>query len=128
MSFVYGHLTVANRKPMWNNLTDYSKLINGGWMAVGDYDAIFKVGHIMKGNEVCDMETQDGVKWMTKCDMNFAKPVGNFYLWNSRGTSQGRIHSKIDHFVCNEAWRLSFGECVVHYKSSSIFLSLLISY
>ncbi|VFQ82606.1 unnamed protein product [Cuscuta campestris] len=99
ISSVYGAHSIADRRELWSNLQNYSKL-NHQWIIGGDFNTIASLTEF-KGK--CIPSTQgmeDFSECISNCNLITLEPKGGLFTW-SRTRSQGRTLRRLDRILTN---------------------------
>nr|GEW67837.1 hypothetical protein [Tanacetum cinerariifolium] len=70
VSFVYAHNLERDRKPLWENLKDHNKVVNGGsWVILGDFNAMLNSEDCCNSFSVRDKDMDDFRRCLEALDL-----------------------------------------------------------
>lgn len=73
-SFVYGLHVVGDRRRLWQELDDICRGVNCPWVALGDCNAVYEVGHRVGGKPVAMLEMEDGCNFIVEINCPLLNP------------------------------------------------------
>ena len=59
ISFIYGFNTVVGRRPLWDNLKDFSSNLDSSWITLGDFNNVLNLEERVNGTAVTSYQTSD---------------------------------------------------------------------
>ncbi|KAJ8432351.1 LOW QUALITY PROTEIN: hypothetical protein Cgig2_014970 [Carnegiea gigantea] len=99
ITFVYGFNKLEQRRPMWQTLEEISQQVTGGWMVIGNFNAILQGQDRLGGDEVHDNEVRDFENALS--NLTEVRSFGSYYSWSNKGRNGKRIWSRIDRAFTN---------------------------
>ncbi|VFQ96158.1 unnamed protein product [Cuscuta campestris] len=96
---VYGAHSIADRRELWSNLQNYSKL-NHQWIIGGDFNTIASLTEF-KGKCIPSSQgMEEFSECISNCNLITLEPQGGLFTWS--GTqSQGRTWRRLDRILAN---------------------------
>ncbi|XP_028206366.1 uncharacterized protein LOC114389839 [Glycine soja] len=107
VSFIYGLHSIMARRSLWINLNSINANMNCPWLLIGDFNSILSPTDRFNGAEPNAYELQDFVDCYSDLGLGSINTHGPLYTWTN-----GRVWSKLDRALCNQAWFNSFGNSV----------------
>ena len=104
VSFIYGLHSIMARRSLWMNLNSINANMNCPWLLIGDFNSILSPTDRFNGAEPNAYELQDFVDCYSDLGLGSINTHGPLYTWTN-----GRVWSKLDRALCNQAWFNSFG-------------------
>ena len=104
VSFIYGLHSIMVRRSLWINLNSINANMNCPWLLIGDFNSILSPTDRFNGVEPNAYELQDFVDCYSDLGLGSINTHGPLYTWTN-----GRVWSKLDRALCNQAWFNSFG-------------------
>ncbi|KAH1214762.1 hypothetical protein GmHk_13G036051 [Glycine max] len=104
VSFIYGLHSIMARRSLWINLNSINANMNCPWLLIGDFNSILSPTDRFNGAEPNAYELQDFVDCYSDLGLGSINTHGPLYTWTN-----GRVWSKLDRALCNQAWFNSFG-------------------
>ncbi|KAL5133281.1 hypothetical protein HKD37_03G006639 [Glycine soja] len=104
VSFIYVIHSIMARRSLWINLNSINANMNCPWLLIGDFNSILSPTDRFNGAEPNAYELQDFVDCYSDLGLGSINTHGPLYTWTN-----GRVWSKLDRALCNQAWFNSFG-------------------
>ena len=104
VSFIYGLHSIMARRSLWINLNSINANMNCLWLLIGDFNSLLSPTDRFNGAELNAYELQDFVDCYSDLGLGSINTHGPLYTWTN-----GRVWSKLDRALCNQAWFNSFG-------------------
>ncbi|RZB61395.1 Transposon TX1 149 kDa protein [Glycine soja] len=103
VSFIYGLHSIMARRSLWINLNSINANMNCPWLLISDFNSIMSPTDRFNGAELNAYELQDFVDCYSDLGLGSINTHGPLYTWTN-----GRVWSKLDRALCNQAWFNSF--------------------
>ncbi|KAL5132074.1 hypothetical protein HKD37_12G034821 [Glycine soja] len=103
VSFIYGLHSIVARRSLGINLNSINDNMNCPWLLIGDFNSILSPTDRFNGAEPNAYELQDFVDCYSDSGLGSINTHGPLYT-----LTNGRVWSKLDRALCNQAWFNSF--------------------
>ncbi|CAL1388193.1 unnamed protein product [Linum trigynum] len=115
-TFFHAPTTAVERRRLWDRLTIIRSSPEDSWLIVGDLNVALhpfeKQGRCPLRNENVDpfkyFISQNGL-----IDLGF---TGQVFTWTNNQLGNDLVRERLDRGLCSVAWRLCFGEAMVHHE------------
>ncbi|XP_057948353.1 uncharacterized protein LOC131144004 [Malania oleifera] len=99
LSFVYGFNTIVLRRPLWENLIQYSLQTNSPWLAMGDFNCVLKADAKQNGVPVTNYDIKDINECFCDAGLSDLNSSSCYLTWTN-----GNAWCKLDRVVVNLNW------------------------
>ncbi|XP_021715737.1 uncharacterized protein LOC110683653 [Chenopodium quinoa] len=106
-TFVYGLHSIHYRLPLWDGISSIGA-VSGPWLVIGDFNFVLNSYDRVNGNVITDYEVNHFRSFVDNLDLCELKSNGSFYSWSNKGHVDGRIATRIDRGLVNQAWLSKF--------------------
>ncbi|XP_075074720.1 uncharacterized protein LOC142162285 [Nicotiana tabacum] len=103
-TFIYRLHTVADRKPMWDQLRDIHAKTNGPWIILGDFNSILSAGDRINVEPVHQQELADFQCCIDDIRIGQITKRRCQFSWSNKRDVEDRIYSHIDWTFGNPDW------------------------
>ncbi|GLT74509.1 hypothetical protein SLA2020_463010, partial [Shorea laevis] len=114
LSAIYGRPQFETRTLLWENLVQFSQVIDGPWLAIGDFNDVTSQSEKFGGSPVPFYRMRAYIECMNSCNLIDLGFNGPKFTWvNMR--NDGIIRERLDRAWCNPAWKVMFPEASIHH-------------
>lgn len=92
-------------------------MINEPWVTLGDFHSILYSIDRINGQEV---ETRDFLEYVTTNNIKELHSSGWYYSWSNKGLGVGRVKSRIDRALGNNAWMGKYSDIHAKYMNPAL--------
>lgn len=92
-------------RSLWDSFRGLTQIIQGPWLAMGDYNSILTMEDRQNGAPEQDIETRDFKECKFDCGLTELVTVGREYTWTNN-----HVYSRIDRALSN---------CLGHYATNN---------
>ena len=113
ISPIYASPRIAERKILWENLTQVAQLHNMPWLLLGDFNEILSSENKFGGRSINLNRALDFKECLDTCsllDLGFSGPK---FTWSNLRQVSNLILERIDRCFANPSWRLLYPEASV---------------
>ncbi|GLT84225.1 hypothetical protein SLE2022_024700 [Rubroshorea leprosula] len=115
ISAVYVRPQFETRCKLWDNLREFSQVINGPWLAIGDFNDITNQSEKFGGNPSPSYRIQAYTNCMSYCNLLDLGFNGPKFTWANKRDSSHLIRERLDKAWGNPSWRIKFPEAAVYH-------------
>lgn len=112
-STIYASPRNAERRILWNNLSNVAELHNMPWVIVGDFNEPLSNADKFGGRVANSSWSLLFKECLNKCNMVDLGFLGPRFTWTNRREVQNLIQERIDRFFVNSDWCLLYPEARV---------------
>ncbi|XP_074313367.1 uncharacterized protein LOC141648532 [Silene latifolia] len=120
LTMTYAFNGIAERAPLWDNLTRLAYQIAGPWAVVGDFNCVLSPSERVGGNAPSG-EIVPFRRCVADCGLMDIAAIGAVYTWNNKQKPEERIYSRIDRFMVNKAWCDNFTDLYAHFMPEGLY-------
>ncbi|XP_074313453.1 uncharacterized protein LOC141648624 [Silene latifolia] len=95
VSIVYAFNDLVDRRSLWNQLINFASVINGPWMAAGEFNCVLSHTERLSGTST-DAEIDEFQSCLDACGLVDSPSQGAYYTWNNKQDASTRVFSKLD--------------------------------
>lgn len=99
LSFIYGLQTIIDRRPLWDNLLDFSLHSHSPWLLLGDFNNALSSLNRHNGADVTPYEIRDFEVFCFGSGVSDLQYTDSHFTWTNDS-----VWSKIDRAMCNYHW------------------------
>lgn len=111
VTFVYGRLSIINRRPLWSKIAQHQQ---HHWLVLGDFNSVLSPTNKQGGLPVTAYDTKDLLNFVTSKALKDLTSSGCKFTWKN-----GHICSKLDHVMVNKCWQKGNFKSFVKFLPSS---------
>ncbi|XP_058776969.1 uncharacterized protein LOC131651321 [Vicia villosa] len=100
LTAIYARNQLEQRKNLWHHIEDLSKIVQGAWCVVGDFNNVNKVQDRIGGRMVKESKYEDLHKMLNSTGLAKMDSTGDYFTWINK-QSMDLIYSRIDRVVAN---------------------------
>ncbi|XP_074277566.1 uncharacterized protein LOC141601201 [Silene latifolia] len=120
VSMVYAFNDLVDRRSLWNQLINFASVINGPWMAAGDFNCV--LSHIERlGGTSTDAEIDEFQSCLDACGLVDSPAQGAYYTWNNKQDASTRVFSRLDRLLINSEWSQKVSSMYAHFLPEGTF-------
>ncbi|XP_010696382.1 uncharacterized protein LOC104908909 [Beta vulgaris subsp. vulgaris] len=90
-TFMYGFNELNSRGPLWDGIKEIAKKVDGGWVLMGDFNALSnvedRIGSIVRVTEIRPM-----LECMNDCDLSNVKASSRHFTWSNKQEGATRVY------------------------------------
>ncbi|XP_074315498.1 uncharacterized protein LOC141651698 [Silene latifolia] len=120
MSVIYGFNRIAERIPLWQSLKEMHYVVNGPWIAMGDFNNVLAMSERI-GSEVTVAELKGFQECVADCGLLDLPAQGAFFTWNNKHEPGAMVFSRLDRAMVNDEWLLHFPETTTVFHPEGLF-------
>ncbi|GLT67469.1 hypothetical protein SLA2020_397770 [Shorea laevis] len=129
LSAVYARPQFEIRCKLWDNLREFSQIINGPWLVIGDFNDITTQSEKFGGNPCPSYRIQTYTDCMSFCNLLDLGFNGPKFTWVNKRNSNHLIRERLDRAWGNPPWKINFPEATIYHlpRLSSDHCPILLS-
>ncbi|XP_074314480.1 uncharacterized protein LOC141649696 [Silene latifolia] len=120
MSVIYGFNRIAERIPLWQSLKEMHSVVNGPWIAMGDFNNVLAMSERI-GSEVIVAELKGFQECAAECGLLDLPAQGAFFTWNNKHEPVAMVFSRLDRVMVNDEWLMHFLETTTIFHPEGLF-------
>lgn len=102
-TFIYAFNGANERRQLWDDLRAIKCQVQGAWIVTGDFNCPLSQEDRV-GSEVQFAEISDFRGCLDDCELSDVTSTGCKFTWSNNQLGDGRVMTKIDRCLCNDAW------------------------
>jgi hypothetical protein len=110
---VYASPNEENRRILWEELHQFSRTINDGWMLAGDFNDIASINEKKGGIPASSRKCAKFVDRINRCQLMDLGATGSKFTWRGPLYAGAWIFERLYRALSNDSWRISFPEAIV---------------
>ncbi|XP_074305372.1 uncharacterized protein LOC141640491 [Silene latifolia] len=120
ISMVYAFNDLVDRRSLWNQLINFASIINGPWMAAGDFNYVLSHTERLGGTST-DPEIDEFQSCLDACCLVDSPAQGAYYTWNNKQDASTRVFSRLDRVLINSEWSQKMPSMYAHFLPEGTF-------
>ncbi|GLT63476.1 hypothetical protein SLA2020_360390 [Shorea laevis] len=110
LSAIYGRPQFEIRSTLWENLKQFSQIINDPWVVIGDFNDVIAQNEKFGGNPVPQYRIRAYSECMNSCELLDIGFVGPKFTWVNKRNGHHLIRERLDRAWANPSWKIMFPE------------------